>query len=80
MAQVKCIEPSKMKNTALQLYKMAQNSQNIQSSSTYLCWAAMSMLVEQAMADPDMNDEDCFTPIAKNPPAAKNKLQNCHKK
>ena len=72
MAQVKCIEPTKMKNTALQLYKMTQRDQ---SNSTYLCWAVMSMLVEQAMNEPEMNDEDYFTPIAKNPPAAKNKLQ-----
>ena len=81
MAQVKCIEPTKMKNTALALYKnsMAKHEsvRNEAQTSTYLCWATMSMLVEQAMADPDMNDEDCFTPIAKNPPPAKNKLQKC---
>merc|ERR1712066_176825 len=68
MALTRCIKPEKAKQVALQLYK--QNKE----TSTYLCWAVMSMLAQQAMAEPKMNDEEYFSQISRSPPQAENTL------
>ena len=73
LSQIRNVQPEKMRQTAQSLYKMA-SAKNDRHKSHYLNWLVISMLAEQALADPNMNNEDFFSDIAKLAPPAENKL------